>query len=367
MNDQVRYRVVVLIVSFHNPDDVCACLTALSRATVQPSFDVFICENGGSESFNKLCMALAGPQGPCTTISDDLPKSTISPSGRMVDVRCLALKGRSSRLWIGCAAQNLGYAGGINVWIERLLQFTDWEGIWILNPDSEPEPGALYELVDRAVAGRKGMVGSTILEFGDRNQVHCRGGHRWRMLMTKLTIIGSREPANGPVDVQKIEAALDSISGASMYVTRACLEKIGPMDERFFLYAEDADWSIRAKRCGLGYASGSLVPHRGGTTIGHTQSRTNRSRLSVYLESRNRILFGRKHLRRILLPLATILGFLYTIEYLLAGSPQNFKTALDGLVAGLKGETGQPSNLHNEALARPMPEVGQAGRGPSSP
>jgi hypothetical protein len=43
------------------------------------------------------------------------------------------------------------------------------------------------------------------------------------------------EPVNGPIDLQAIEAALDCIAGGSMYVTRACLEKIGPMDERFVL------------------------------------------------------------------------------------------------------------------------------------
>jgi hypothetical protein len=137
-----------------------------------------------------------------------------------------------------------------------------------------------------------------------------------------------------------------------MYVTRACLEKIGPMDERFFLYYEDSDWSIRARHYGLGYASDSIVPHRGGTTIGSDRHRAKRSQLSVYLESRNRIHFTRLHLLRFF-PLACILDFLYALEYLFAGSPRNFKTALDGLVAGLRGETGRPANLDDEGSATP--------------
>jgi N-acetylglucosaminyl-diphospho-decaprenol L-rhamnosyltransferase len=352
MDDEDHNRVAILIVGFRNSQDVCACLIALSRARIDPSFDIFICENGGRESFHELCGILAGPQGSCTAVSDDLPKSLISPSERLVDIQCLALKGRPSRVRIGLAAQNLGYAAGINNWIERLMPIPGWEGIWVLNPDTEPDPDALNALVKRAVAGNKGMVGSTIVPFEDQDHVHVRGGHRWRKFMTKLGIIGFREPVNGAVDLQAIEGALDSISGASMYVTRACLEKIGPMDERFFLYYEDADWSFRAKSCGLGYASNSIVPHKGGTTIGSAPFRAQRSRLSVYLESRNRLIFVHMHWRRFF-PLGSILGFLYALEYLFVGSPQNFKAALDGLVAGIKGEIGGPPESVSEAIAMP--------------
>jgi N-acetylglucosaminyl-diphospho-decaprenol L-rhamnosyltransferase len=339
--DPDRFRVAILIVGFRNPQDVQACLTALSGSTGAPRFDIFVCENGGNESFHQLCDALAGPQGPCNTVSDDLPDSLVSASGRLVEVKCLALKDRPSRVWIGCAAENLGYAGGINVWIDRLLPISGWEGLWILNPDAEPEPGALRALVERAAAGNKGMVGSTIVPSVNSNYVHCRAGHRWRKLRTDLALIGLGEPVNGPIDLQAIEAALDCIAGGSMYVTRACLEKIGPMDERFFLFYEDADWSIRAKQHGLGYAPDSIVPHRGGTTIGSARLRAERSRLSVYLGSRNHLHFVRMHWHRYF-PVAILLGCVEAITYLFALSPKNFKAAVDGLWAGMKGETGMP-------------------------
>jgi N-acetylglucosaminyl-diphospho-decaprenol L-rhamnosyltransferase len=338
------FRVAILIVSFRNPHDVRACLTALSRSTLEPRFDIFVCENGGIESFNELFEALISPQGPCDIIagSNNLPTFLVpSSKDRLVDVKCLALKGRPSRVWIGCATQNLGYAGGVNVWINRLLPVKGWEGLWILNPDSEPEPGALEALVARAIKGNKGMVGSTILPSGNGNYVHCRGGHHWRKFKTSTAIIGFGEPVDGPVDIPMIEDALDCISGASMYVARACLEKIGPMDERFFLYYEDADWSMRAKRHGLGYARDSIVRHTGGTTIGSARLRTQRSQLSVYLESRNRIQFVRLYWWHFL-PFAYVVGIAYAFAYLFARSPKNFSAAMSGLLAGMRGEAGRP-------------------------
>jgi N-acetylglucosaminyl-diphospho-decaprenol L-rhamnosyltransferase len=340
--DPNRFRVAILIVSFRNPLDVQACLTALSRLTAETRFDIFVCENGGRESFHELYDVLIDPQGPCTEVSEDeQPTSLASSSGRLVDVKCLALKDRPSMVRIGCATENLGYAGGINVWIDRLLPIPGWEGIWVLNPDAEPEPGALRALVARAAAGNKGMVGSTIVASANRNYVYCRAGHRWRKLRTSLALIGLGEPVNGPIDLQAVEATLDCIAGGSMYVTRACLEKIGPMDERFFLFFEDTDWSVRAKKHGLGYAPDSIVLHRGGTTIGSTRFRAKKSRLAVYLESRNHLHFVRMHWHRYL-PVAIIQGCVYATTYLFARSPKNFKAAMDGLLAGMKGETGRP-------------------------
>jgi GT2 family glycosyltransferase len=342
VTERDRFRVAILIVGFRNPGDVCTCLNALARLSAEPSFDIFVCENGGTDAFYALWHALVSSEGPCTTaVSEELPNSFLASSERIVEIKCLALKGRSSRVWIGCANQNLGYAGGVNAWLDRLLSIKGWEGIWVLNPDSEPEPGALNALCERSVTGNKGMVGSTILPSDASNFIHCRAGHHWRKFKTSTAIIGFQDPLNGVADVSAIESAIDCISGASMYVTRACLEKIGPMDERFFLYYEDADWSMRAKGDGLGYASASIVRHTGGTTIGSARLRAKRSQLSVYLESRNRIHFVRMYFWPFL-PLAYAVGLAYAATYLFARSPRNFSAALNGLFAALKGEIGPP-------------------------
>ena len=121
-------RVAILIVGFRNPDDVQTCISALASSSQEPLFDIFVCENGGTEAFHRLCEALAAPQGPCIPIGSELPAAHWSPSGRLVEIKCFALKHRASRVWIGCAEHNLGYAGGVNVWIERLLPIPQFQG-----------------------------------------------------------------------------------------------------------------------------------------------------------------------------------------------------------------------------------------------
>ena len=79
-------------------------------------------------------------------------------------------------MWIGCATGNLGYAGGINAWLHQLQSLSDWKGVWVLNPDTEPEAYALAALVERAETGRKGMVSTTILDVERPDEVRYRGG-----------------------------------------------------------------------------------------------------------------------------------------------------------------------------------------------
>src|SRR5581483_7509153 len=143
-------------------------------------------------------------------------------------------------------------------------------------------------------------------------------------------------------DPDVIERRIDAPSGASIYVTRECLNGIGLMDDRYFLYFEDLDWGCCAKKCcGVGYAYKSIVPHRVGTTIGTPRGRRGSSRLSVYLEYRNRIHFVRKYHQSWLLWTVFVL-FLRGLEYSIIGEPANMRAALKGLLAGLRGQTGRP-------------------------
>jgi GT2 family glycosyltransferase len=359
--------VAVLIVGFHNPDDIRDCLSALSRAASEPAFDIFVCENGGADAFRRLLAALLSEAGPCDAANDAAITSNPATS-RCTDVRRLRLRGRSSNVWIACATGNLGYAGGINVWLDQLKNVPGWKGIWILNPDTEPDARALAAMVERAETANKGMIGSTILDIARPDRIHCRGGIHWQKLLARPVSIGFGDPVDAPHDVTAIEAAMDCPSGASMYVTRQCIGQIGPMDETYFLFSEDLDWGLRAKTCGLGYASASIVRHKRGTTTGSAMRPAAVPRFSVYLQHRNAIRFVRKYFP-LTLPIGIIVMCLYAAKYLVGRAPQNFVAGLQGTLAGLRGEIGPPPasgqfgslaagrGAENEALG---PSPGQA-------
>lgn len=185
-----------------------------------------------------------------------------------------------------------------------------------------------------------GMVGSTIVYFKCRDKVRARGllWRRWRganVLIDRGKHI-SDPPAPGG------GKAIDSPSGESIYVTRACVAKIGYPRENDFLYFEDLEWGMRAKSAGLlTRADDSIVPHKYGTTIGSADSRKQRSSLTVFLEARNRLLFvWRADSGAIVWMIMRTL--LRACEYLFAGSVRNTMATLAGMMAFFRGQTGRP-------------------------
>ncbi|HEX9167895.1 MAG TPA: hypothetical protein VF886_03075 [Roseiarcus sp.] len=156
-------------------------------------------------------------------------------------------------------------------------------------------------------------------------------------------------PVSPAPDPEDVERRMDSPTGPSIYVTRDCIERIGLMDESFFLYWEEVDWAMRAKATsGLGYAYRSVVPHVMGTTTGSSGGRAKRSAFSVYLMHRNQVHFVRRHYPRWFLWTMCV-AFVRSGEYLAVGSTRNFSAAISGLVAGLQGERGRPRTAPTQA------------------
>ncbi len=331
-------KVIVVIVGFRNPDDIICCLTALSRLNREPRFSVFICENGGASAYDTLLTALE--QAPMASAQKPQAVAPISNAfNRTHRMEC----GRVP-VHVAEATENLGYAGGINAWVRPLMEIGGWEGLWVLNPDTEAEPQALAALISYAQKHRKGMVGSRIM-FHDNPDIVASRGLRWRRLMASTLGVDLGASVLPPPNPADIEERIDSPSGASVYVTRDCLERIGLMDERYFLYFEDLDWGLRAKSsCGVGYAYDSVVSHVGGSSIGSARRRADRSELAVYLDFRNRLLFVREHYR-FWLPWTVAMIAVRATEFLFVGAGANFRAAGRGILAGLRGETGRPDHI----------------------
>jgi GT2 family glycosyltransferase len=318
--------VAVIVVGFHNADD--------------------IAENGGNGGVAALNAALMAPGSPCQVLSDARLLTQLFPD---LEGQTFNLSredaGTQTHVHVVRMRENLGYAGAINACLRPLLMMPGWDAAWILNPDTEPTPSALCELADYAAKRRKGMVGSRITAPAEAAVFCCRG-LKWSKLTASTAAIGIGDPpTDNEVDPDLIEPLLDAPSGASMYVTRDLIERIGLMDERYFLYFEDLDWGCRAKTVGaVGYAHRSVVPHKGGTTIGSANYRAGKSRLSVYLEFRNRILFVRARHGK-WLAWATLMQLVHLAVYFASGSVGNMFAGGRGVLAGLRGEIGRPDRI----------------------
>lgn len=301
-------HVAVAIVSFRNPEDVSNCLEALARSSHQ-AFSVYICENGGDQAYDTL---------------------KAKTPAQLAD-------GQSVRIMN--AGENLGYAGGVNRCVEAAER--SYDAVWVLNPDTEPEPGALAAMLRRLSQGDVDGVGAKVVS--ENGQVQSYGG-RWRSWLALGGAIGLFARAEDPVDAQAVEAEQAYLSGASMLVSRRFIEINGPMRADYFLYAEEVEWCLRARRRGLrlGFAPDAVVFHRQGTTTGWAGPFRRRPKLSIYLDARNRVRLTRQ-LTPWFLPTAVAGILLHSLwRYARRGAWRQVGYVVQGVCAGLRGETGRP-------------------------
>jgi N-acetylglucosaminyl-diphospho-decaprenol L-rhamnosyltransferase len=247
--------VSVVIVGYNNVSDIQRCLVALSVSSYH-SFEVIICENGGREPFSKLL--------------DTVPPSL--PGGQ--NVKLIA------------SPSNLGFAGGVNFALQHAVA---QDAIWILNPDTEPASDAMEHLAGRLARGDCDAVGCTIIL--PSGLIQSYGGH-WSVVTAHATSLGfGSNPVEKP-DTNSIERAQNYLNGASMFVSRHFLEVTGLMREEYFLYCEEVEWCLRARRLNmrLAFCAEAHVLHYHGTTTGLGDGIRGASPLAIYLSERNRLL-----------------------------------------------------------------------------
>jgi N-acetylglucosaminyl-diphospho-decaprenol L-rhamnosyltransferase len=330
-------RVLIAIVSTNEVHNLVGCLRCLA-VSAHSNFRVMICENGGAEGFQRTIKTLGELE--FASVMETVPIDEGAPAWTLA-YRDFALDPGQQRVTVLSPSRNLGYAGGVNACIGAAGNWT-WDAVWVLNPDTFPEPDALAALVRRQEEGQFGVVGSRLI-FASSGLVQTWGGLEWRSWLGRGRLIGANRPAEATPDVAEIERRFAFISGASMYVSHAYIESVGVMDEDFFVYDEDVDWCLRRGSFKLGYAHESVVRHIHGSTSGSSRNKAQRSRFNVYLTERNRVLIARKRHGTMWGILAAIALAQTPLEYLLqVGSIRQFCTALEGWWAGIRGETGAP-------------------------
>ena len=211
-------RCSVIVVSFNSAADLPLCLDHL-LAQDYPDFEILLVDNASSDETADVAATYGNR------------------------VRYLPLE------------TNAGFAGGNNAGASAATG----DVLVFVNPDTAVYAGWLAELVRPLQPGQPvGMTTSRVVHLEQPHLVNtCGNDITW----TGLTVCRG---LNQPIEQWNTPGEVAAVSGASFAISKALFDTLGGFDERFFLYYEDTDLSLRVRLAGyqILYVPGSLVAHR---------------------------------------------------------------------------------------------------------
>ena len=163
--------------------------------------------------------------------------------------------------------------------------------VWILNNDTVVQSDSLKFMLHKFLENNNyGVVGSRLVELENKSNVQGVGGIINPWLCTTKEI-GSDLKINDAINEKEFEEKIDYVIGASLLISRDCLENVGLLCEDYFLYYEEIDYCNRAREnnFSIGIASQSIVFHAHGAS-----TNKGKSQIADYCSVRNRILITRK-------------------------------------------------------------------------
>lgn len=179
--------------------------------------------------------------------------------------------------------KNLGWSGGNNVGIRYALKKGADIVILINNDTVFIQRNFLAKLVKNFnINPSVGVVGPKILSFRKKGAILNAGGFFNRRYFSKPLGIGRKD--KGQYDhISDVEF----VSGTVMAIKKSVFKRIGYFDDKYYLYFEDADFCMRARKNGFTCMidQQTFVEHIGGATSG------NKSALHTYYNTRNHLLF----------------------------------------------------------------------------
>jgi hypothetical protein len=187
---------------------------------------------------------------------------------------------------------NLGFAGGNNLG----FQSTEAENYLLLNSDTRMLPGSISKLLDALAKHPKvGAIGPRLEGPDGEPQVSA---FRYRTPITEMLDAAGTGPLDRmfsrklvPMGVFDQPTEAQWVSFACIMIRKAVIDQIGLMDDHYFMYFEDIDYSRQMRKAGwqvLHYPEARVVHLRGGSSSVKAAIKARTRVPKYYYESRSR-------------------------------------------------------------------------------
>jgi hypothetical protein len=183
---------------------------------------------------------------------------------------------------------NLGFSGGNNIGINYAVK-NNTDFILLLNNDTIVEENFLYELIETAISvPNAGLVGPLIGYYTDKEKIWSAYG-----FISKIRSSGFSKKINSKIDSVNDSKQCKFLSGCCLLIRKELIDKVGLLDENYFLYLEDTDLCWRASVAGykIIFTAKSKIYHKV-----NISTKRNNPLLPLYYVIRNRLYFAKKNI-----------------------------------------------------------------------
>ncbi len=285
-------KVYIILLNYNGWADTIECLESVLRIDY-PNYQVVVVDNNSPNNSMEYIKAWAdGKLDVWVNPNNSLRKLSFPPVQKPIPyvfyTREEAEKGGNPEiekqfinpLIFIQTGYNGGFAFGNNVAIKYALAKKDAEYVLLLNNDTVVEKNFLNKLIEASQSDKKiGITGCKIYYYDNPSKIWFNGGkfNEW----TGRAVHIQKE-------IDKEVSECNFITGCCMLIKREVLEKIGLLDESYFMYVEDLDYSYKAIKSGykLIVAHNSNIWHKVGAS-GEGEI----SELSAYWSMKSRIKF----------------------------------------------------------------------------
>lgn len=287
-------RVSIIIINWNGWEDTIECMESLFQINY-PNFDVILVDNASEddslEKIRTYCSGHLPVKSSFFNYNSHNKPITVYEYYETFKKDKRPLKNENltnKHIILIKNSENRGFPGGNNVGIKFALEFFDPDYILLLNNDTMVDENFLGELIKNGDSRDDvGILGPKIY-FYDEPQTIWSAGCKISWKLSRGIQIGTNETDEGQYDEIK---EVEYVSGSAFLIKTETIKRIGLMDEDYFLYFEESDWTLRANQEGFKslYVPTSHIWHKVSRSGGGISNP-----IGLYYITRNRWIFMRK-------------------------------------------------------------------------
>ncbi|BDQ04195.1 glycosyltransferase family 2 protein [Ignavibacterium sp.] len=294
-------QITVIIINWNGLDDTIECVKSL-KTTDYENYKITIVDNNSNE-FNKT--------------------------------KLKELQENYKDITLIFNESNLGFSGGNNIGIQQALR----EGadyILLLNNDTIVEPSSFSKLISVFEHDINAGIASPKINYYDFPDLVWSAGGKISKIRGSGFAIGNIKSDSIKEEIKEVSF----VSGCCMLIKKDLFNKVGLLDEDFFLYLEDTDFCVRVKEAGfkIYVANNSVIYHK----VSKSTFKLEKP-ISLYYTTRNRLLLVNKHFKHYL-PLTftyiIVTMLIKSLYWIFIGKSNNVKAVFYAIIDFLQDKKG---------------------------